>query len=439
VKLAAQAGVSISCHSLSTTAVGCTILKGNVSFVARYNLTGKHPFVTKAGTTYPYPSVVVTPKVTAWYTCSNKGCPLYRVPVAGKKLTTYPMPIVANVVSVGDLLYFSPSNNTTSSGGLFSMLDTAGVPTHIVSGTHSPLDTSSIAVGTTSIAWIDNGHSGLGVWTRSLRVSGSKVVLGKPKLLGGDGFLDTDATAYSLNIADSGNVVASTSYAKQPTADPLDVSVFDGGHTSVISDAGDWAAFGGPIIDISATDVLYQTLTGFDLETIASKKVTVLPMTDIARYAAGGGKVAFIKTDGSVWVETNSRKGLTQLAPPLPGGSSFSYVSSLSVSSNGSYVAWAYSWYSTASSGQAAQWVSTKPGSTPQTIPAKTGLVATVSITPTVLGVGYAQPDGSSQLWAANVPTGTWKEYAPVVYGLSIGGNVAGWIGANGLPYLLHI
>lgn len=38
-----------------------------------------------------------------------------------------------------------------------------------------------------------------------------------------------------------------------------------------------------------------------------------------------------------------------------------------------------------------------------------------------------------------SLPSGTWKEYAPVVYGLSIGGNVAAWIGANGLPYVERV
>ncbi|MGO9195540.1 MAG: hypothetical protein ACLQK4_00240 [Acidimicrobiales bacterium] len=438
VTLFHENGVSITCDSLSTLATGCTILKGSASSIASFDLSGTGHFIKKVGTGYPYPSTVVTPKVTAWFTCSNTGCPLHRVLVQGGKISTYPLPIVASVVSVGDLLYFSPSNDTTSGGGLFSLLDTAKKATHLAPGYRSPLAAAAISVGTNSIAWIDNGASGLGVWTSTYSAAGSSVKLGKPKLLGGDGFLDSDSTAYSLDIADSGSAVASTSYAKQPSADPLDITVFEGGQSKVLSNLGDWSAYSGATLGVSGDDVLFQTLSGFDLGDFKTAKVTTLPMTDIATYALGGGKLAYIKTDGSVWVESVAGTGAKQLAPPLSGGESFEYVDGLSVASDGSRVAWAYGWYSAGGSGQVTQYVSAG-GGTPTDIPVRTGLVSVVSISPKVIGVGYAQESGGSELWAMSLPSGTWKEYAPVVYGLSIGGNVAAWIGANGLPYVERV
>ena len=433
-------GQSISCPSVTTTAVGCILLKSTTAQIARFSFSGSHRYIRKVGASYPPPGVVVTPNVTAWYVCSNTGCPLHRLLASNNRpIASYPLPVVANVASATDELFFSPSNLTTSSGGLFELGDTAKAPTHVATGLRSALAAAAISVGSSSISWIDNAKGGLGVWSRSYNPAGTALSLGKPKLLGGEGLVASDSTSYSLDVSDGDSAVATTSYAKQPSADPLDISIFEGGHETVISDLGDWSAYGGGVLDLSGTDVLFETTTGFDLETIATKHVTVLPVTNVATYAAGGGKLAFIKTDGSVWIENNNLTGLHQLAPALSGGQSYYYTDGLSVSSDGNEVAWAYGWLSGGGSGQVAQWINTKTLGTPKNIPVRSGLVAKVSISPKVLGVGYAQPSGGDQLWAMSLPSGSWKEYASPVYGLSIGGSVAAWLDGNGKPFVKRI
>lgn len=428
---------SVTCESVTTTAAGCILYKTTTEYVGRFQFTGGvYSFTRKVAVGYPFPSVVVTPNVTAWYTCTNTGCPLHRVPLIGKRLPTYPLPIVGNIVSVGDEYYYSPTNGTTPAGGLYSLADTSKVPVHLATGFLVPYQAAAISVGSNSVAWIDDAASGLGVWTSSLSGSGA---LGKPTLLGGDGFLDSNSTPYSLNISDPASAIATIAYAKQPSASPLDIVVYINGKAKVLADSGDYLAPGGDPLTVSGNYVLWQTVTGYDLGDLKTFKVIELPMTGVATYALGGSTLAYMKTDGSIWYETTSQTDAKELIPPLPTGQDFYYVDNLSVASSGTELGWAYGWLSTGASGQVTQYMSTAAGAKPVNIPARTGLVSKVVVSPSIVAATYAQQNGTNQLWAASIKTSKWKEYAPAVYDVSVGGLFAAWLGPTNLPFIEKI
>lgn len=435
----------IYCDTVTTDGAGCVVIKGTKAHVMRIPIVkGADRFSVNAGTAYPYtPWAVVTPNMTSWYTCSITGCPLHRIPVVGKKLGKYPLPIVQGVEPLGNTFYYSPVNNTTSNGGVYSLADTAKKPKQLAPGFKVPYQADAISLGTNTVSWVDNAKSGLGIWTASLSSKGSTVSVGKPKLLGQAGYLDTNSTAYSLNIADPSLTIAALAYAKQPASNPLDVVVYINGHPKVLSDLGDYyypGEYAPPDLTVSGDYVLWQTVTGWDLGDWKTLKVVSLPMTDIATYALGGSVLAYVKTDGSVWTETTSRSGATRLVPPLSSGQDFNFIDNLSVASDGSHLAFAYGWVSSTTSGQVAQYMSTTAGSTPVNIPPISGAeVARVKISPKVVAVTYALNTGLTSLRGANIKSGTWKTYAKSAYDVSVGGVYAAWIDSTGAPMITKI
>ncbi len=424
------------CDSATTSAAGCEEYApgARLETVARFPLAGGKP-VTEALPPGPEAPVLVTPKVTAWVTCGATSCDLKRVPWSGGGATAITLPPVsdgaAGVQVAGDTFYWGQLDNRSSSGGLFDLSDTSTRPAHVVSAPLSPVAATNVSVSGNTVSWIDNAEPGLGVWTRSITGSPT-VTLGKAALVAQAGFVYTDESyGLGLGIESPGPTVVYSSYRTQPTSYPLALWAKTGAGSTEFStfEYAEPDTDLGPPIDVSGDWVLYECFSGWYLYNTSTHDKVTLP-TGIATYALGGGDVAWVAQDGSVWEEPVGTTSSTEIFTP-PSGETVGTVNGLAV--NGSVVAWSYEWSSSTASGSVADYVDPAVSSATKKIPDPSDVSAMV-LSAEYLGFELFG-NGGETLEVINLPSGSPAEtlVAHNSFDLSISGHYAVWIGGNSL------
>jgi hypothetical protein len=159
---------SLGCFSITTNAVGC---QGETS-VVRFPLpSGKAVNIslkTEPG------QVIVTPKATAWASCSSSSCSLTREPAAGGSQTSFKIASIAlggsnsagGMTAIGDDYVWGELFTDSADDGIYELSDTSTSAKHIISVGLSPIAAADVAVSGNTVYYLDNARSGLSIYRR---------------------------------------------------------------------------------------------------------------------------------------------------------------------------------------------------------------------------------------------------------------------------------
>ena len=439
-------GKTYQCGSVTTDAVGCLVYAGTSVSEARLPIPSGKAVETKVKELLAA-SPVVTPKATAWLDC-GKGttCKLEREKSSGGAPRAFTIPRVfggnPGLQASGDNFLYGQLNNGSPAGGLFAFGDTASRPTHLVSAPASPLGAGAVSLSAKSVAWLDSSKPGIGIYQRSLKVSGGSVKLGSPKLLAQSGFVSTDSSSFGLSLSNAGSEVAYSSYRPQPARDPVGLDLDDNGRIRVISSDAAYSNYGeaygptvGPAVQIAGNFVLFETesplqVVKFSLYDVQSAHLCTLSTGNV-QYALGNGasqaELVFISKNGGVYEHTPSCSlaGASTIAPPAGPSATVYNVTGLGIADK--FVTWGYD-ESGGTASVVASWVNLTGGGI-RKILNPTAVVALV-LSSTDIGVTTVS-NGVTELHAISLPSGAETILATDSYDLSVGDGTAAWINQN--------
>lgn len=431
-----SSGVTVTCTSVTTNAVGC--YEENASYVIdavdRIPVSGHAAKRTAlAGLTY-LTGVLVTPTVTAWVT-GYPSVELFRMPAAGGKVTALTLPTRA-VLAAGSDFYYGSSHPALTVAGTYRLAATAKSAVRVAPSPLSPISASAITLGPGGVAFADSGGANLPIWRRALTESGPDGVTAKKATqLAEVGLVASDSTGYGLSLSLDGSTIAFSAYNDQPTADPLSLELKTGPTTTTVTDDEGYVPFEpyGDPVTTTGGDVLFEEPGSWDLYSHATKSVKVLGTSDDLYWAMDKTDLAYIKNDGSVWVEPRTGSGSpVEVADAL--GSNYT-VDANSLSIAGNEVAWNYDAYGTTSVFASAYRNFAKLSPAVSVPGASQLVVSTADVgveRPSTTGPGYA-------LSAINLKTSAVTKIASVGAELTLYGDLAGWIGEDNLPRLARL
>jgi hypothetical protein len=450
--IADTTGSSYTCTSVTANAAACLAFDSSTNTYTVERL----PFPNGKGTVKfklskgLFTAAVATPGATAWLDCGTaKTCTLERQKASGGRPVAIKLPRILGgnngLLASGDDLVYGSMGNASAAGGVFALADTSTKPTHLISAPQSPLNAAAVSLAAESIAWADSSKPGIGIYTRPIRVSGSGVSYGAPRLLAQSGFVATDASAFGLSLSNAGSEIAFSNFRPQPAAKPVGLDLDDNGKIRQISTDADGSVLGysptlGPAVSIAGNFVLFETQAlRFSLYNVTTAHACTLPAGN-ADYTLGnataGTKMLFVTRDGGVYEHapscTPTAASSDMLAAPLTkAGAAVYTVTGLGIA--GDDVVWGYDYSATSGGGEVASWMNLTGGGV-RNILDPTQVVALVLST-TDIGV-TTEADGVTELHAVSLPSGAETILSTDSYDLSVGNGVAAWISlSSSVPF----
>ena len=422
------------CTSITGASVGCFHVTASQEVVVdNYSLAGGALIEqVVSGPTSQF-RVLVTPETTSWSACGQSGCSLTRLPDSSTSTTTMAVPNGWLAAGDGEIAWGTPASAPASSGVL-GVPESSTSPTQLAAAPLSPLGAAAISVANGSVTWVDNALWGLALWRRAIaEPTGQPLVLGTATQIGAVGFEPPAEAASPVAVADGGAVIAYTTDNPAGWAWPVGISAFDAatGSTVVVTHAADGAggsSVGSPV-SVSGAWVAWSREGTCELTNVSTGRSFRPRLLGAVTCTAGSGRVAWVTSDGAVKVIGLGPKGLAKQAVQLLAPVTGTQVRPGSrVYLGGAEVAWDFS--SAGSSGASLA----------------IGYRDYRSLTPAVSLPSGREIEGLTGRYLAitnangvnptvrDLLTGAIIHLAPYGTSLSVGGNVAAWIGADGLP-----
>ncbi len=367
------------------------------------------------------------------------------IPAAGGIVTTYPTPVLGNVISAGSAFVVDEGDTSNvgdeeNTAGLYSLTSAAGPATQLVTAGRAVLRANSIAISPGLAVWDDNGSSTrtAGVWSRGLRVAGSALTATTPSIV----TAADDDSSLAGPLASSGVRVAyidnnNTLWLKDSESAPeaLGTASSDDGltlsGTRLLQDHDDGSA--------TLTDLAHST----SVTLAAPTSPWAGAFFGHTPYQLWGNELAWLSSNGAIWFKNLNTNAIKQISGPIVGAG-HTVLGSVAVA--GDTVAWSESTCTPAG-------ISTRCGKAKLLYRNARTLGPIYSVpadSPThiQLSSGYLafdDDDTASGIWLAEVNslyTTTIHRIAPVpndgVEGsyFSLSGSLFGWIGTDHLPHV---
>ena len=403
------------------------------STVVRIGLDGTN----EVRTTLPYAAgVAITPTQTG-VTIQNPDFSEYfeTMPAAGGALTTYPTSASDIALAAGNSFLVS-LNGTPATAGLYTMTSAAGPATQIITAGPQTLHATAIALSPGRAAWVDNGVSA-GAWSRPLSTSGSTIAPGTASVI-------SSVSDHSSETVISASGSRTAYMVNGPTAEALWVSGPTGSQQIPSPQWTDDLTVSGTRLlqnhqDGSAT--LYDLATGTSTDLAAPIAPFGPAFIGQQPYQLSGNKLAWLASDGSVWVKNLDTAVATQVSPALTAAGQTVYGS---IAVAGDIVAWNISLCSivagsTECFGQLLSYRNVATMGAVQTIPSAGPMQ--IALSPEYLAYNTYNPATSKwDLYVNPLFTPTVTDIAqltdPFYRQFSISGSTIGWLGAD---FLAHV
>ncbi|MGH9292247.1 MAG: hypothetical protein ACRDZ6_05645 [Acidimicrobiales bacterium] len=431
------------CTSVTAASVGCVQAVVGVtgeSAVESFSLDGGAPIV--AYVTGPAGNVraLVTPSYTSWSYCHGSSCTLRRLPDDGGPAVPQAIPDGQTAAGGAGVVWGSPATSAAASG-IFSEADDAAAPSQLVASPRSPLDTAAISVAPGSVIYVDNALPGLPVLRQSFREVGGLSV-SPPTRLGFVGYLAPGGTAAGVSLADGGSAAVFSIDDPAGGAEmglrAVDSSPGGSRLVTAAADATTTSELGQPVT-VSGQWVAWMYEGTCELEHLPSGTRIAWRARGLVACTIGAGRLAWLSSRGGVYDVHMGRSGPEPLStartvsPLLAAGSEVMPGARLLL--GGTYVAWDFSVSSAGSRHPAGVAGYVDLAKTAKAVSLRHG-----SEVAAVTGTYLATTRGASGYpTVKNLVTG--KVVRLAVYGrsLSIGGDVAGWIGQDGRPRIVQL
>jgi len=403
------------------------------STVVRIGLDGTN----EVRTTLPYAAgVAITPTLTG-VTIQNPDFSEYfaTMPAAGGALTTYPTSLSDIALAAGNSFFMS-LNGTPATAGLYTTTSAAGPATQIITAGPQTLHATAIALSPGRATWVDNGI-GAGTWSRPLSTSGSTITPGAASIISSVSDPSTDTplsasgsrTAYIVNTPTAEALWVSGPTGAQQIPNPMGTDGVTISGTRLLENQYDGSA------------TLYDLVAGTSTNLPAPVGPTWASFSGQQPYQLSGNKLAWLASDGSVWVKNLDTAVATQLSPALIAAGQ-TVTGSVAVADD--TVAWnvsvcTTSGLTTSCLGQYLSYRNLATMGPIQTIPSAGPLQ--IALSPQYLAYNTYNPATTKwDLYVNTLYTSTVTDIAPPTVAFerqfSISGSTVGWLGAD---FLAHV
>jgi putative cell wall-binding protein len=404
------------------------------STVVRIGLDGTN----EVRTTLPYAAGIAVTATLTGVTIQNPDFSEHfeTMPAAGGALTSYPTSASEIAMAAGNSFIVN-LNGTPTTAGLYTTSSAAGPAIQIVTAGAQTLRATAIALSPGRAAWVDNGV-GAGTWSRPLSTTGLTITPSSPTVVS-----SISDPSDSTPLSSSG---ARTAYmVNSPTAEALWVSG-PAGTQQIANPVGtDGVTISGTRLlqnhqDGSAT--LYNLVSGTSTDLAAPVGPFASAFISQQPYQLSGNKLAWLASDGSVWVKNLDTAVSTQLSSALTGAGQTVFGS---VAVAGDTVAWNVSLCSpdgggsTECFGQLLSYRNIATMGPVQTIPSAGPLQ--IALSPEYLAYNTYNPATTKwDLYVNPLYTSTVTDIAQLTVAFdrqfSISGSTIGWLGTDDLAHV---
>jgi putative cell wall-binding protein len=357
------------------------------------------------------------------------------MPAAGGAMTSYPTSMPENAQAAGNS-FIVDLNGTPATAGLYTMTSAAGPATQLVAAGAQTLRATALALSPGRAVWVDNGVSA-GTWSRPLSTTGSTITPGTPAIVS-----SISDSSSETAISSSGSRTAYM--VNTPTAEALWVSGPAGARQIPNPLGTDGVTISGTRLlqnhqDGSAT--LYDLVAGTSTDLAAPIAPFGPAFVGQQPYQLSGNKLAWLASDGSVWVKNLDTAVVTQVSPALTAAGQ-TVFGSVAVADD--IVAWNISLCSTVAGstecfGQFLSYRNVATMGPVQTIPSAGPMQ--IALSPEYLAYNTYNPATSKwDLYVNPLFTSTVTDIAqltdPFERQFSISGSTVGWLGTD---FLAHV
>jgi putative cell wall-binding protein len=238
------------------------------------------------------------------------------VPLIGGTVTTFGTPVNWAFGSTGDAFILNQLG-TPASAGLYSHASAADAGTQLTEAGAAALQTTAVALEPGRAIWSDNGI-GANLWGRDLSLAGSTppdISAGSPQAI--------SPTVNGQPLSASGGRVAYFDTNSATGGSDLWLREPDGTRQKLGSSNDSYraATLSGTRLlqnNFDGSAVLYDLVHGTTTSFAAPSAENPIS-TDTADYQLSGNDLAFIASDGGVWVQDLESGARTQVAPAVVG------------------------------------------------------------------------------------------------------------------------
>ncbi len=301
---------SWSCTSITAFWLGCydVVGSGSSASTAVYDFSlDQHESIEPPPLQGTYEDLRVLPTADAlfWSYCQPSGCTLTRLPDSSTTTATFAIP-GPDVFAADQEAFFGIVDPPAdpASGGIFGVSETGSGEAQLEAAPLSPVAAAGVSVTggpQPSVAYVDNGAAGLGVFRAPVTAAAGKPpVVGKVVEAGTVGFAAPGGPASAVSLSDGATSVAYSTDAASGTGATVGLAVApEAGSgpvtvTSTAPEANDVTVWG-PWVSWLDGGVCHL----YD----ASDRRTLTPaLSDLGGCAVGAGRLAFIGHGGGVYV-----------------------------------------------------------------------------------------------------------------------------------------